>query len=215
MRSTALRPPPSKSISVSPRVLRSQAARRGRREPAARRPRPVPSSRARSSPAAARQGWSPSRPASGRSAARPVSISSLRAKSEASPLQRIQQQPLVGIGHGAVAEATRGSGTPCPPSAVSCAASGTLASKLQVDALVGLDAQRQHVGRRTACPAAGEHQVRRALELDDDLAGLCGQRLAGAQVERHALPAPVVDVQLAARRRWRSASRAPRPGSSR
>ena len=38
-----------------------------------------------------------------------------------------------------------------------------------------------------------------------------GQRLAGAQVERHAGPAPGVDLELAARRRSRSRSRARPP----
>ena len=43
---------------------------------------------------------------------------------------------------------------------------------------------------------AAEHREGRLLELDRDLARLRLQRLAGAQIERHARPAPVVDVQL-------------------
>ena len=48
---------------------------------------------------------------------------------------------------------------------------------------------------RAARPRVGEQQVRHALELDRDLGDALRQPLAGAQVERHAGPAPVVDLQ--------------------
>ena len=76
---------------------------------------------------------------------------------------------------------------------------GGLGLELQVDALVGLDADRQGVGRDVAAGALGEDQVRRAAELDQDLGLLAAEGLPGAQVEGHALPAPVVYVQAQGR----------------
>src|SRR3546814_18537742 len=42
----------------------------------------------------------------------------------------------------------------------------------------------------------GEHRMRHRLELDEDFGLPRGQALAGAQVEGHALPAPIVDMRL-------------------
>src|SRR5437773_175648 len=44
--------------------------------------------------------------------------------------------------------------------------------------------------------AFGEHHDRRWTELNHDLRGAAAHRLARAEIERHALPAPVLDVQL-------------------
>ena len=86
-----------------------------------------------------------------------------------------------------------------------------MATGLQRDGVagpLGLDAAARSPRRaaraargRWACsppPAAGvaEQRHRRPLELDGDLGDAPRQPLAGAQVERHALPAPVVDEQL-------------------
>ena len=91
---------------------------------------------------------------------------------------------------------------------------GHLGREAQQDPLVGLDAQREQVrlGRRGAL--AEEHQ-RRQLELDRDLGGAAGEALAGAQVERHVGPAPVLDLEPSARRRSRRSSRASTSSSSR
>ena len=58
----------------------------------------------------------------------------------------------------------------------------------------GLDADDQPVGL-APCALARKDRVRHPAELDDDLGGAFGQALAGAQVEGHAGPAPVVDVE--------------------
>ena len=55
---------------------------------------------------------------------------------------------------------------------------------------------RQPVALQRRARRQRKHQVRRAAELDDDLAAPLFQRLAGAQIKRHALPAPVLDEQL-------------------
>ena len=56
-------------------------------------------------------------------------------------------------------------------------------------------------------PAEGglqrERLMRHAAKLDGDFRYLLGQALASAQVKRHTLPAPVIDVQLERRRRLR------------
>ncbi len=44
--------------------------------------------------------------------------------------------------------------------------------------------------------ALAEDRMRHRAELDEDLGGALEQALAGAQVERHALPAPIVDMGL-------------------
>ncbi len=62
---------------------------------------------------------------------------------------------------------------------------------MQADALLRLQADQQAVGL-----AAVEQAVGHRLELDDDLRVLARQALAGAQVEGHAGPAPVVDLHL-------------------
>ena len=70
-----------------------------------------------------------------------------------------------------------------------------LGAEAQRDALVGLDAQHEHVRLELLGRRVGERQVRHALELDRDLGDALRQPLARAQVERRAGPAPVVDAQ--------------------
>src|SRR3546814_9589961 len=65
----------------------------------------------------------------------------------------------------------------------------------QTDIFVGLEANDQLVGLQGAA-ALGEHRMRHRLELDEDFGLPRGQALAGAQVEGHALPAPIVDMRL-------------------
>ena len=67
------------------------------------------------------------------------------------------------------------------------------------------------LGARPSPSPSAEHGERRAIELDRDLGDALGQPLAGAHVERHAGPAPVVDEERARRRRCRSANRGRRP----
>ena len=76
---------------------------------------------------------------------------------------------------------------------------GHLRAEAQRDAFVRLDANGEQVGLNLAArPArlhAVEDQQRRLLELDADLRGALLQPLARAQIERHARPAPVFDLQ--------------------
>jgi len=74
---------------------------------------------------------------------------------------------------------------------------GHLRGHRQRDTLVGLDADHELVGIDAVRRVAVKDHVRRAMESDGDLAHPLGQALAGAQVEGHAGPAPVVDNELA------------------
>nr|WP_246355089.1 hypothetical protein [Nocardioides ungokensis] len=64
---------------------------------------------------------------------------------------------------------------------------------MQAHPLVGLHLDVQPVGLGGAL-AVGEHVVGRCLEDHDDLGGPAVHPLAGAQVERHARPAPVLHL---------------------
>ena len=59
----------------------------------------------------------------------------------------------------------------------------------------GLDADAQRVAAQAVVAGGGEEDAGRALEDDVDFGELRGQRLAGAQVERNAAPAPVIDLE--------------------
>ena len=74
--------------------------------------------------------------------------------------------------------------------------SGQLGAERQRHALVGLDPEDEEVGLGEVLRIAPEHEVRRALELHGDLARPLGQALAGAQIEGHARPPPVVHGEL-------------------
>ena len=69
-----------------------------------------------------------------------------------------------------------------------------LRPEAEQDALVGLDADRQEVRLRVG-RRPGEQAMRHLAELDRDLGRPLGHPLAGPQVERHAGPAPVVDLE--------------------
>ena len=87
---------------------------------------------------------------------------------------------------------------------------GTLGGELERDAFVRLDAQDHPVGIHPLDMRAAKQRVGRLMEADGDLGPAALQVFAGAQVERHAGPAPIVDLQLAARCRSRSSNSAPR-----
>ena len=70
---------------------------------------------------------------------------------------------------------------------------GHLRGHRQRDALVRLDADHELVGIDTASRVAVEDHVRGAVEADRDLAHALRHPLAGAQIEGHTGPAPVVD----------------------
>ena len=72
------------------------------------------------------------------------------------------------------------------------ARAGTLGEKLERNAFFRLDAQDQQIGRGCVVPSPSKMCQRRGVELDGDLGDALGQALAGAQIERHAGPAPVV-----------------------
>ncbi len=75
------------------------------------------------------------------------------------------------------------------------AGAGLLDGQPQLDAFVGLQADGQAVVHHQAADAL-EQQVRHATKDHDDLGALLVQPLAGAQIERHAAPAPVGDGGL-------------------
>ena len=89
---------------------------------------------------------------------------------------------------------------------------GHLGAEAERDAFVGLDVEHQLVGlagcdgascRKSRCGACWNWTTISGAALP--------QPLARAQVDRHALPAPVVDVAASAPRRSRCATRAARP----
>src|SRR6202007_3319081 len=59
-----------------------------------------------------------------------------------------------------------------------------------------LDAHREDIWLQALRPRPMEQQVGWSLEVDRDLRDALGEPLAGAQVEGHASPAPVLDQQL-------------------
>ncbi len=75
-------------------------------------------------------------------------------------------------------------------------ASGTLVWKCNWMPSAGWIWMTSRLASSDGTRSAREHHVRRAAELDDDLRRAARHRLAAAQVERHALPAPVVDLQF-------------------
>jgi hypothetical protein len=81
------------------------------------------------------------------------------------------------------------------------AQTGNLAFKAQADAFVGLHVDDQPVGARSDVAAVDvAEQLRRRLEVDDELGELAPHALARAQEEGHALPAPVVDEEFECRK---------------
>src|SRR5690349_19896683 len=80
--------------------------------------------------------------------------------------------------------------------------SGTLRRELECDALVGLDAQDHPVGIHPLHVCAAEERVRSLMKTNSDLGPPALHPLAGAQIERNAGPAPVVDLQLAGHERF-------------
>ena len=124
------------------------------------------------------------------------SISSLRMNSAASPCDGVLQQPFVRFRNRLVAVGVAVMKLQVRRLQLHAVVVGHLALEVQVNALVRLDADRQPIALQRRAGRQREHQVRRTAELNDDLAEPLRQRLAGAQEERHALPAPVVDVQL-------------------
>ena len=71
------------------------------------------------------------------------------------------------------------------------ARAGALQAEAHGDAFVRLDADDEFVFRRVLV----EDRVRRGFEVDDDFGEAHRQVFAGADVKRHAAPAPVVDLQ--------------------
>ena len=73
---------------------------------------------------------------------------------------------------------------------------GHLGAEAHRDALVGLDADDQGVLAELLGVGDRERQVRGPLEDHGDLGDPAAEALAGTQVERHARPAPGVDLEL-------------------
>ena len=76
---------------------------------------------------------------------------------------------------------------------------GNLCLEIELNTLGRLDLEYQTVGRatdfRVFLAAIAEHPMGRRTELDYDLGRSARHRLAAAEIERHALPSPVVDPQ--------------------
>ena len=106
--------------------------------------------------------------------------------------QRIQQQ-LVGVGYGLIEGILVMEFQIHLPHFQSSIRS--LGLKFQMESFIRLNADGQQVGRDVLAFLYGKQHMRWATELDDDLSGLLGQRLAGTQIEGHPLPAPVVHVE--------------------
>ena len=112
-------------------------------------------------------------------------------------LDQIEQQPLIGDPLGRAGE---GIGHPdvernaaqADPFAVQ---PGQLGHQRQADVFLGLDPDHQPVRLGTRA-LAGKDRMRDLAELDDDFGLAGGHPLAGAQVERHALPAPIIEMRL-------------------
>src|ERR1035437_960148 len=74
--------------------------------------------------------------------------------------------------------------------------SGHFGAHLQSDSLIGLDVHDEQVSAERGTFRAAKKRERRTLEPDHDLAHALGESFAGAQIEWHACPAPVVHPQL-------------------
>ena len=72
---------------------------------------------------------------------------------------------------------------------------GSFGGKAQRDAFLRLDVQHQLIRHHVLHLSFAEQHERSAAELNHDMGTAVGQPLAGAQVERNARPAPVVDHQ--------------------
>jgi hypothetical protein len=82
-------------------------------------------------------------------------------------------------------------------------APGTLAPKLSEMPFVRLDVNDQAIGLQIFYRGIAEEHERRAAKLDDDFRGAPGEALAGAEIEGHAGPAPVIDLELEGDERFR------------
>ena len=64
---------------------------------------------------------------------------------------------------------------------------------MQRRTFIGLDAQHQKILRQAFDRHIAKQRERRAAESDGDFGLARAERLAGAQIERHAGPAPIID----------------------
>jgi len=67
---------------------------------------------------------------------------------------------------------------------------------LEIDADIGLDADHQEVGLLVVLVVGKIEDIRQRLELDDDFGTAAGEALTGADIERGAGPAEIVDTEL-------------------
>src|ERR1700687_1923755 len=73
---------------------------------------------------------------------------------------------------------------------------GNFCAEAERDAFVGLDVDDQAIRLQIFNRGVAEENERSATELNDDFGGAPLEALAGAEIERHAGPAPVVNLQL-------------------
>src|SRR5207244_12191741 len=73
--------------------------------------------------------------------------------------------------------------------------SGQRGVEAEAHAFLGLDREPQPITLELRAGRQGKHEMRRAMELNHDVAVAILEPFARAQEKRHATPAPVVDVQ--------------------
>ena len=73
----------------------------------------------------------------------------------------------------------------------------------QRDAFFGLDVENQHILRQFFRRNRCKHRMRHTLERDDDFTHFAAEPLAGTEIKRHALPAPIFNRQLGGDKRFR------------
>ena len=88
---------------------------------------------------------------------------------------------------------------------------GHLGLEGEVDPFVRLDTDREVFCEIWGSGGMGNMDMGRLFEDDGDGRRLLGQHFAGTQVERHALPAPVVDEKRNGGDRWVSLNSRPHP----
>ena len=70
-----------------------------------------------------------------------------------------------------------------------------LAHQIQLNTLFRLQLDQQAIGLHIGTSRAAKNRIRHLAKLDVDFGAARGQALAGAQIKRHARPAPIVHVR--------------------
>ena len=144
-------------------------------------------------PVGRRLGAGPERPPAGRSPASDASTSAACGNSVASPSSTSRISRSYASGQDSVNASPYWKSIAM--SRTSIVVPGTLEPNLSVTPSSGCTRMTSWLWPSSSVSVVVERQVRRLLEQDRDLGDPARQPLAGAQVERHAGPAPVLDAQ--------------------